>query len=118
MSFGATTTADEILEGIDLTDKYAIVTGASGGSGGPGNEGYTDWAVDPEAAAKLWSLSEQLVGCLMCGPTSGRLLIRCGLVQRRCCHQQHDRDSSCQHRTGSEPTAGSLVTSSALRGLS
>ena len=33
MSFGATTTVDEILEGIDLTGKRAIVTGASGGIG-------------------------------------------------------------------------------------
>ena len=31
--FGATSTTDEVLEGIDLTGKVAMVTGASGGLG-------------------------------------------------------------------------------------
>ncbi len=33
MAFGAETTTDEVLEGIDLNGKHAIVTGASGGLG-------------------------------------------------------------------------------------
>ena len=32
-TFGATSTTDEVLEGIDLTGKVALVTGASGGLG-------------------------------------------------------------------------------------
>jgi NAD(P)-dependent dehydrogenase (short-subunit alcohol dehydrogenase family) len=33
MSFGATSTTDEVLDGIDLTGRTAVVTGASGGLG-------------------------------------------------------------------------------------
>lgn len=48
MAFGADTTTDQVLEGIDLTGKRALVTGA--------------YAVDGETAAKLWTLTEETLG--------------------------------------------------------
>ena len=53
--FNATSTATDVLAGIDLSGKTAIVTGCLG-------NGVRPWAFDSQAAQRLWKLSERLTG--------------------------------------------------------
>ena len=50
-SFGASTTTDDVLAGVDLQGRRFFLTGASAGLG-----------EDPARAAALWEVSERLVG--------------------------------------------------------
>jgi hypothetical protein len=77
--FGATSTAMEVIAGVDLTGKRAIVTGASSGIGvgvtgtyfedcqpaapcKPGvRRGVARYALDPENAERLWAMSLELI---------------------------------------------------------
>lgn len=81
--FGSATTADEVIEGIDLTGKLALVTGGSSGLGqetaralaskgarvvitardAPNAlDGVKSYALDRQNADRLWELSARLVG--------------------------------------------------------
>jgi hypothetical protein len=55
--FGATSTTDEVLSGVNLRGKRILVTGVS--AGGEGVRGY---ALDPNNAEALWKKSEEMVG--------------------------------------------------------
>ncbi|MEO6628346.1 MAG: hypothetical protein ABIP03_07210 [Aquihabitans sp.] len=48
-TFGFSSTTDDVLEGVDLTGRNVLITGASSG-------------LDLDTAAALWSRSEQMVG--------------------------------------------------------
>jgi hypothetical protein len=50
--FGATTTASDVLRGIDLRGKTALVTGGR----------VMPYAIDSDAARRLWELSEKFIG--------------------------------------------------------
>jgi NAD(P)-dependent dehydrogenase (short-subunit alcohol dehydrogenase family) len=81
-TLGARTTAAEVLEGIDLTGRTALVTGAASGIGVEtaralagagatvtlavrdvvaGSASPTTWALDPVDADRLWDVSLALV---------------------------------------------------------
>ena len=67
--FGAKTEPSEILDGIDLHGKVAIVTGGYSGIGletakGLIDAGVADWAIDPDEASKLWELTEHTLASL------------------------------------------------------
>lgn len=77
--FGLESTAAEVIAGIDLHDRRALVTGAASGIGvetaralasagapndptaaGTDAAGVAAYALDPEAAERLWAISEQM----------------------------------------------------------
>jgi hypothetical protein len=74
--YTAQTTADDIVDGLDLTGRRIIVTGGAAGIGEkyfedcnealpnePGTRrGVAAHALDPEPASRLWQVSQQTVG--------------------------------------------------------
>lgn len=72
--YGEQTTAREVLGGRDLTGAFALVTGGHAGSDSrpPARAadatqlgGGRPWATDPDAAERLWGLSESWTGAGM-----------------------------------------------------
>jgi hypothetical protein len=56
-------TAAEVIDGIDLSGKRAIVTGGSSGIGvNTSTSGVAANALDPANANRLWKLSLELLG--------------------------------------------------------
>jgi hypothetical protein len=69
MSFGRESTTDEVLDGVDLSGQWVLITGASAGldtegvtDDPSGRDGVFAYALDPDAARALWARSEELVG--------------------------------------------------------
>ena len=65
--FGIGTTTAEVLEGIDLRGRLALVTGGASDLGTEAAHGQARtanilFAVELEAARRLWSLSEEMAG--------------------------------------------------------
>jgi hypothetical protein len=63
--FGPRSTATDVLRGIDLSGRLAIVTIAEptvAGSPSARVEGVDAHAIDADAAAHLWTVSAQLTG--------------------------------------------------------
>lgn len=65
--FGIGTTTAEVLEGIDLRGRLALVTGGASDLGAEAAHGQARtanilFAVELEAARRLWSLSEEMAG--------------------------------------------------------
>ena len=55
--FGFSSTVDEVLQGIELTGKRAIVTGRPTDFSG----GVAPYAIDPSNAERLWDVALKLV---------------------------------------------------------
>jgi hypothetical protein len=53
MTFGPSSTAAEVIDGVDLTGRRAVVTG--------GAAGVAPYALDPANAARLWDESLRLL---------------------------------------------------------
>jgi len=89
--FGSESTAAQVAEGVDLAGRVALVTGGSGGLGAESArvlasrgarvliaardvakaekvaaEIRASTALDAESAARLWPLSEKLLGATFC----------------------------------------------------
>jgi NAD(P)-dependent dehydrogenase (short-subunit alcohol dehydrogenase family) len=67
--FTATSTAEDVLAGVDLTGRRIVVTGGASGIGtetarvlAAAGAQVTRAARDPEVAARLWALSERVRG--------------------------------------------------------
>jgi len=64
--FGATSTTDEVLSGVNLRGKRMLVTGVSAGLGVETARSLAahgaDVALDPANAEALWRKSEEMVG--------------------------------------------------------
>ncbi len=62
MPFDQHSSSADVVAGIDLKGKIAVVTGASAGLGVETANALFSVALDTVAAEKLWQLSEQLLG--------------------------------------------------------